>query len=132
MKLGRLFSVVAFTLISFSTSVFAQSRNYVVLLKGNGAASNQLSAAIAASGGVITANLRSIGVVTATSTDPNFAATVRAVPGVQDVADDPEVQWLPNEKVTQYTGNGVRAQGVNTEPFSGFQWNIPVIHADVT
>ncbi len=131
MKPSRFLFVVSFSLL-FSTSVFAQSRNYLIMAKSNGAGSTKFAAAITANGGVITANLESIGVVTVSSTDPNFAANASALPGVQAVAEDPDVQWLPNEKVMQYTGNGVGAQGVNTEPFAGFQWNIPTIHADVT
>jgi subtilisin family serine protease len=131
MKPSRLLFVVSLCLL-FSTSVFAQSRTYLIMSKSNGAGSTKFAAAITGSGGVITANLESIGVVTVSSTDPNFAANASALPGVQAVAEDPDVQWLPKEKVMQYTGNGVGAQGVNTEPLAGFQWNIPTIHADVT
>jgi subtilisin family serine protease len=51
---------------------------------------------------------------------------------VQAVAADPEIQWLPNERTVQFTGSGVAADGVNSEPFHTFQWNLPTIHADVT
>src|SRR5215470_16055593 len=129
MKLNRLFAMVAVSLL-FSTSVLAQGRNYLLLAKSQGKGSTNFAAAVTASGGLITANMESIGVVAATSGDPNFAANARALPGVQAVAEDPEIQWLPKEKVAQY--NGPVAQGVNTEPLAGFQWNIPTIHADVT
>src|SRR5215467_3839460 len=129
MKLNRYFFVVAVSLF-LSTSVFAQSRNYLLLAKSQGKGSTNFAAAVVAGGGVITANLESIGVVTATSSDPNFAVNAQALPGVQAVAEDPEIQWLPNEKVVQYTGPV--SQGVNSEPFIAFQWNIPTIHADVT
>src|SRR5262245_14655806 len=113
MKLNRSFFVIAATLL-LSTCVLAQNHNYLLLAKSQGKGSTDFAAAIAASGGVITANLESIGVVTVASSDPNFAANARALAGVQAVADDPEVQWLPNEKVAQYTGPV--GQAVNTEP----------------
>src|SRR5215467_10589534 len=113
MKLNRYFFVVAVSLF-LSTSVFAQGRNYLLLAKSQGKGSTNFAAAVTASGGVITANMESIGVVTATSGDPNFAANAQALPGVQAVAEDPEIQWRPNEKVAQYTGPV--AQAVNTEP----------------
>lgn len=131
MKLNRFCCTLALILL-ISPSLFARSRNYLVLAKSGGAGSTQFAATLAASGAVITANLETIGVVTVTSADPNFAARIAALPGVQAVAEDPEIQWLPNESVLQFSGNGVAGQGVNSEPFNGFQWNLRAIHADVT
>ena len=129
MKPSHFFLVVVISLL-LSGSALAQSRNYLLMAKSRGASSTSFAAAIAAKRGVVTANLESIGVVTATSSDPNFATNVRSLPGVQAVAEDPDVQWIPNEKVSQYPGPV--GQGVNTEPLFGLQWNIPTIHADVT
>ena len=132
MKFVRISSILGFALLVATSSLLAQSRNYLILAKSQGKASTQFAAAIAASGAVVTANLEAIGVVTATSADPNFAVAIAALPGVQAVAEDPEIQWLPRESVIQFTGNDLTAQGVNSEPFNGYLWNLRAIHADVT
>src|SRR5262249_27325046 len=126
-----LFSVLALSTLLVPSALVAQ-KNFLVLAKSSGKGSTQFAASIAAKGGIITANLESLGVLGVTSSDPNFAANTAALPGVQAVAEDPVVQWLPNEKVVQFTGSAATGQGVNSEPFFGFQWNIPTIHADVT
>ncbi len=105
------------------------SANYLILAKGQGKGSTSFVKAL---GPALVANLEQIGVVTATSSDPTFATWVAALPGVQAVAADPLIQWLPNEAYMPFTGSLPGADGVNTEPFNGYLWNIRVIHADVT
>lgn len=129
MKYVRLFSFLVLALL-LAAPLAAQRKNYLILATGQGKGSTQFAAALASSGAVITANLESIGVVGVTSSDPNFATAAAALPGVQAVAEDPEIQWLPNDPAVQSTGVG--ALGLNTEPLSGFQWNMRQIHADVT
>jgi subtilisin family serine protease len=103
--------------------------NYVIVAKGQGAGSTSFAKSL---GPALTANLEKIGVVTATSADPNFATWAAGLPGVQAIAADPEIQWLPNETVVQFIGDGVEGQSLNAEPFNGSLWNLRAIHADVT
>lgn len=105
------------------------SKNYVILAKGQGPGSTNFAKSL---GPALTANLEKIGVVLATSADPGFATWAAALPGVQTVAEDPEIQWLPKEPAVQFTGNDVGVEGVNSEPFNGDLWNLRAIHADVT
>jgi subtilisin family serine protease len=105
------------------------ARNYLILAKGQGPRSTSFAKLL---GPAMTTHLDSIGIVLATSSDPNFATWAASLPGVQTVAEDPEIQWLPREPAVQFTGNGVGAQGVNSEPFNGYLWNLHAIHADVT
>jgi lantibiotic leader peptide-processing serine protease len=105
------------------------TKNYLILANGQGPGSTAFAKLL---GPALVANLQSIGVVVARSADPNFATWAAAQPGVQSVAEDPEIQWLPKEPAVQFTGNDVGEQGVNSEPYNGYLWNLRVIHADVT
>ena len=107
------------------------TRHYLILAKGQGTSNPALVKAIANAGGIVTAELAEIGVVLADSRSPGFQAAVVALPGVQEAAEDVEVPWLsPNERSVE--ASGVEATGVNSEPYSGYQWNIGQIHADLT
>lgn len=127
----RLVLVILIAAVLVVPFVNAQNitRNYVILAKGQGPGSTAFAKNL---GPALVANLESIGVVVARSTDPNFATWAAAQLGVQAVAEDPEIQWLPKEPTVQFTGNDVGAQGVNSEPYNGYLWNLRVIHADVT
>jgi lantibiotic leader peptide-processing serine protease len=112
----------------------AQTMNYLILAKGQGTASTSFAKSL---GPALVSNLEKIGVVTATSSDPNFATWALALPGVQAVAQDPQIQWLPREatmrlNVKQTGSHTVRAQAANAEPFNGYLWNLAAIHADLT
>jgi subtilisin family serine protease len=75
----------------------------------------------------------SLGVALASSSDPNFPATIGGHPKVKEVAEDIQAPWIsPNEQAFEATGIEPSPSGVNTEPFSGFQWNLSQIHADAT
>jgi subtilisin family serine protease len=70
-----------------------------------------------------------IGIVVATSNDPNFATTMAKAGGVKDVTADMEVNWIHGEQSAQAAAD-IHADGLNSEPFFGFQWNIRQSHAD--
>ena len=127
-------ALVTFTLSSGSrATATSANRHYLILAQGQGSGSTSFASYVSAAGGTLRSNLDAIGVVTADSDNPNFAANMALQPGVQAVAEDPEVQWIsPNERAVQATGLTPAPAAVNTEPFSGFQWNIPNIHADQT
>jgi subtilisin family serine protease len=121
--------LLTLTLLTPSLNGQNIAKNYLILANGQGAGSTRFASAL---GPALTANLPAIGVVTATSSDPGFAAWAAALPGVKAVAEDPEIQWLPAEPAVQLTGDDVGSQGVNSEPYNGYLWNLRAIHADVT
>jgi lantibiotic leader peptide-processing serine protease len=118
-------------LVCLSWAAVAQtSKTYVIVAKGQGKGSTAFAANL---GSALQANLEKIGVVIAQSSDSNFATWAAAQPGVQAVAEDPEIQWLPKEPAIQFTGNDVGVEGVNSEPYyNSYQWNLRAIHANVT
>jgi subtilisin family serine protease len=125
-KLLRAVVVFLFAVAGLGLNVSAQSQ-YLIVAKGQGKGSTNFAKSL---GPALVANLDKIGIVVASSSDPNFATWAAALPGVQAVAADPERQWVPAEPVVQFAG--VVADGVNSEPYMGYQWNLSVIHADVT
>src|SRR5204862_5439862 len=77
------------------------------------------------------------------SNNPNFNDQLPSLPGVYQVAEDHELQWIsPNETVVQADEaieySAVLAPGAsalppaNAETFSEVQWNLHQIHADQT
>jgi subtilisin family serine protease len=117
---------------SFHAAAQSTTRHYLILATDQGPGSTSFAGAVAANGNV-TRVWEGIGVVTADSSDPNFAAAVAALPGVQAVAEDIEAQWFsPAEQAVEATDIVATPAGVNSEPFNGFQWNLRQIHADQT
>src|SRR5437660_5594076 len=116
------------------------TKTYVILAHGQGAGSTAFAASLGSS---VLAQYDEIGIVIAQSNDPNFTAQVAALPGVGQVAEDHELQWIsPNETVVQadeaIEDSAVLAPGAsalppaNAETFSEVQWNLHQIHADQT
>src|SRR5260370_42008734 len=115
-------------------------KTYVIVAQGQGAGSTAFAASL---GSRVIARYDEIGVVVAQSSDPNFAAQAAALPGVGQVAEDHELQWIsPNETVVQaeevVDDSAAPTPGVsglppaNAESFSAVQWNLHQIHADQT
>jgi lantibiotic leader peptide-processing serine protease len=126
-------ALLATGLQSFNVAAQSTSRHYLILAKGQGQGSTSFTDAVVAADGTVTSVLEGIGVVTADSSDPNFAAAIAAHPSVQGVAEDIEAQWLsPSEQAVEATDINATPAGVNSEPFNGFQWNLRQIHADQT
>lgn len=127
--------VVLIAIVVFVPIASAQtSTNYVILAKAQGTGSTTFAKLL---GPALVANLEKIGVVTATSSDPNFAAWASILPGVQAMAQDPAIQWLPKESTARLSvkhnePNNLVAEAVNAEPFNSYLWNLHVIHADIT
>ena len=107
-------------------------RPYLILAKGQGPGSTNLDDLLTAAGGTITGRLPDIGVVLATSAHPDFLALVAADPRVQQAAEDIEVPWVPDEHATAVRESDLQTQGLNSEPYAGYQWNMRQIHADQT
>ncbi len=130
----RLMLVLLILTVLLVPALNAQSagKNYVILAKGQGPGSTQFASQL---GPALNANLESVGIVLATSSDPNFATWVSSLSGVQSVAEDVEVQWLdPRETNLVAADGGVVANGApaNAERYSPIQWSLRQIHADQT
>ncbi|MBE0666021.1 MAG: S8 family serine peptidase [Candidatus Aminicenantes bacterium] len=107
-------------------------KNYLIVAKGHGPGSADLDDLMVYAGATLTAKIPEIGVVLATSANPDFLAIVSTDPRVQEAAEDIEVQWIPREKVFEVAESDLQAMGINSEPFWGYQWNMRQIHADQT
>ncbi len=107
-------------------------RPYLILAKGQGPASADLDDLMAAAGGTVTGRLPQIGVVLATSANPDFLALVTADARVQQAAEDIEVPWIPDVHATVVQASDLEATSVNSEPLWAYQWNMRQIHADQT
>src|SRR5216684_9293357 len=137
----KILTIAALCLFAACAST-AQSptKTYVILAQGQGSGSTALASGLGSS---VVAQYDEIGVVVAQSSDPGFAAQVAALPGVGQVAEDHELQWIsPNETVVQadevIDDSAVPAPvasalpPANAESFSAVQWNLHQIHSDQT
>ena len=123
---------VIFVLVSGVAPASGAQINYLIVAKGQGQGSADLDFLVSNAGGTITAKLPDIGVVLASSGNPDFLATIIADPKVQEAAEDIEVPWIINEQAAEATESDLQASGVNSEPYWGYQWNIRQIQADLT
>jgi lantibiotic leader peptide-processing serine protease len=130
----RSVGVLVFVFIMFAGAALASGApaNYLIVAKGHGRGSADLDNLVVRAGGTITAKIPEIGVVLASSINPNFLAVVTADSRVQQAAEDIEVQWINNEQSVEAAESDLQVTGVNSEPYSGYQWNIRQIHADQT
>jgi len=123
-----------------SSTAQAPTKTYVILAHGQGAGSTAFAAGLGSS---VVAQYDEIGVVIAQSSDPGFVARVAALPGVGQVAEDQELQWIsPNETVVQADEviddsaaplpDASSLPAANAETFSAVQWNQHQIHSDQT
>ena len=116
-----------------ATLAFSQTsaKNYLIVATGQGPGATTFANRVAAAGGLVTANIESIGVVTATSDNPRFAQLMAAEDGVQSIAEDPLIPWLLPEKVVP-ASDVTTASTANIEVYSPIAWNLRQIHADQT
>jgi subtilisin family serine protease len=120
-------------LCSFCLQAQSATTHYLILATSQGQSSAYIQKAIAAARGTVTNTIDAVGVVTADSTNPNFASAVSKVAGIQAVVEDSEIQWLPgHERAMAANAIHPAPAGVNSEPFFGYQWNLRQIHADQT
>jgi len=132
--MNRYLTVIAVIVVLMAGGALASAapRNYLIVARGQGQGSADLDNAVALAGGTIIAKIPEIGVVLASSDNPDFLALVVSDARVKEAAEDIEVQWIPREKVVDVSESDLQAMGVNSEPFWGYQWNIRQIHADQT
>lgn len=107
--------------------------SYILTARSANSLPANLAARVAAAGGTLTTSWPQIGVATAQSSDPAFAARAGRIAGLQSVDPDQMVQWLdPKMKVTQAALAPVPPAGNSIgddEPFFGVQWAPKAIHA---
>ncbi len=133
-------ALVFMTIALVAVCANAQAKNYVILGNGQGPGSTAFAAQL---GPAVTANFPDIGVVIATSSDPNFATWASGLSGVKSVTEDQEVQWIEPNELTMPSPAVIDDAAVppptnsalppaNQETFSPDQWNLHQIHADQT
>jgi len=110
----------------------AEAKSYLILAKAQGKGSTAIDDLISLAGGTIVTKLEKIGVVAASSDNPEFLAIVTADPRISKAAEDFMVNWLPEDNYAEANEADLVVQGVNNEPYWGYQWNIRQIYADVT
>jgi subtilisin family serine protease len=125
---------VALVIMLLAGVTFARGapHHYLIVARGQGHGSADLEDAVALAGGTITAKIPEIGVIMASSENPDFLTLVVKDARVQQAAEDIEVQWINREKTIVAAESDLQATGVNSEPNWGYQWNIRQIHADQT
>ena len=126
------FVAVVAVLLTGVAVVAAAPTSYLIVAKGQGHGSADLDDVVAYAGGTITAKIPEIGVVVASSNNPQFLKLVVKDNRVQQAAEDIVVPWINNERAVLATEADLQEQGVNSEPFWGYQWNMRQIHADQT
>jgi subtilisin family serine protease len=126
------FVAVAVVLLAGAAAAWAAPTSYLIVAKGQGRGSADLESVVAYAGGVITAKIPEIGVVVASSENPAFLSLVVKDARVQQAAEDIVVPWINNERAVEANEADLQPQGVNSEPFFGYQWNLVQIHADDT
>src|SRR5262249_53234026 len=119
-------------LLALTAFASAQSKTYIVLSKSQGKNSTLFANRVAAHGGTIVTSSEDFGLVGVTSANPNFADEMAAEAGVQGVAEDPEINWLPNDRVAETSLDADAIVVQSNESRGALQWNLPAIHADTT
>lgn len=130
MKKFLVFAALAALLLAATALASDVPRGYLIVARGQGHGSTDLDATVAAAGGTITARLPEIGVVLASSANPDFLLALTADSRIQQAAEDVEVPWIPREKVVEASALVPGPAGLNSEPYWGYQWNIRQIYAD--
>ena len=110
----------------------AGAKNYLILAKTQGKGSTAIDDLVSMAGGTVLSRLEKIGVVVASSDNPQFLDIVVGDPRISKAAEDVEVNWLPNEDYLEANEADLVVQGLNSEPYSAYQWNMRQIHADAT
>lgn len=127
-------------LLLVATPAQNPTKTYIILASTQGSGSTSFVNALGSS---VVAQYDAIGVAVAQSSDPNFPALAAALPGVQSVTEDQELQWISPNEMAIDSGVAIgdsqlpppNASGLppaNQETFSAEQWNLHQIHADQT
>ena len=137
--LRKLLVLTATAALSLAGSAYADSKPYIVLLKGQGFISASFEKAVTDAGGTITARLPELGAVGVSSDNPNFAAAIKANNSVEEINDDAMFQMIPTPEQMNVTAGpsedaATQAPGPDTQtgpdPFyNPYQWDKKRIRA---
>lgn len=127
-------------LVLAATPAQNPTKTYMILANAQGSGSTSFVSALGSS---VIAQYDAIGIVVAQSSDPNFATQAAALPGVQSVTEDQELQWIPPNEAVAQADTAIDDSAVpppdasglppaNQETFSAVQWNLHQIRADQT
>ncbi|MET7437833.1 S8 family serine peptidase [Streptomyces sp. NPDC005496] len=130
-------AVAADTAAPRATAADATPLSYVVNVRPGHGPSSHVKKAIAEAGGTIVTSYDQIGVIVVHSSNADFAATVRKVPGVQS-AGATRTAPLPAQSTTDVgTPKVLSAEDVagveavaGQDPLEPLQWDLPAIKAD--
>lgn len=103
--------------------VAANAKSFVILTTGQ-----PVGDAVAAAGGVLVDDYPAVGVAIADADSPDFLARIVRSKSVRTAVEDVTFQAF-GDLVVQEAGLDPGAQGVNSEPFVGYQWNLWQIRA---
>ncbi len=133
---------MAFSLLSLQSAATATAdAPSFVVLADDAASVDAAIAAVEAAGGTVERVNRAIGLVTASSSDAAFAATVAAKADVAGVARDQPIGSVPDEATQQRdaveqegrdvatTRRGPKPPAVAAEPLAAYQWDMKMIGA---
>jgi subtilisin family serine protease len=105
--------------------------NYIIISTNAANLPANLSQQLASAGGALTSSMEKVGLATASSASPDFAAKAAKISGVKAVIPDFSVQWYDPSKeknvVSEAVGNPP-ASGDN-DPFFDLQWGHDAIDA---
>jgi lantibiotic leader peptide-processing serine protease len=121
------------TIVAIPALAQGVKKNYVIVANGQGPGSTSFSTLL---GSDVTATIEDMGLVLASSADPNFAARVAQMKDVQWVSEDQVVQWLdPNEKNLGAEAGPLAEPAyspANVDRFVPLQWYLRQVRADQT
>src|SRR4051812_16431352 len=101
--LRKLLVLSATAALSLAGSAYADSKPYIVLLKGQGYISASFEKAVTDAGGTITSRVPELGAVGVTSDNPNFAAAMKANNSVEEINDDTLYKMIPTPEQMHLT-----------------------------
>jgi subtilisin family serine protease len=125
-------ATVGFSFAGATANAAGQAKRYIVITKAQGSGSTAIGNAVKAAGGAVQTRVDTIGALAVTSDRDDFAAQLKKDARVQYVLDDVEVQWLPDVHAVEANETDLQQQGVNSEQYNAYLWNIRAIGADTT
>lgn len=131
MKITKILTILLVILFTFSgTAVLAQDQpqSFLILANSN-RLPNRLENRIEAAGGEITRIIPEIGIVVATSNDPNFPANIESISGIRSVVSNLTMQWISPESQVAIDITTLDTSSVYDNVFFELQWGHTAVGA---
>jgi lantibiotic leader peptide-processing serine protease len=110
----------------------SQGESYILMANGNLLPDN-IESRVVQAGGTITRFIPEIGLVVASSTDPNFPTKASRIPGIRAVMPNVAIQWVdPQETVaSEFTVESIGdpPYSGSSDPFFDLQWGHTAVKA---